>query len=40
MHHKSLNIFIQRRRSKFFSINDFNSAGGWKDFFDGVSSLG
>ena len=40
MHHKSLNILIQRRLSKFFSIDDFDSAGSWKSFFGGVGSLG
>ena len=39
MHHKSLNILIQCRLSKFFLINDFNLAGGWKSFFNGISSL-
>ena len=39
MHYKSLNILIKRRLSKFFSINDFDLAGGWKSFFDGSSSL-
>ena len=39
MHHKSLNILIQRRLSKFFLIDDFDSAGSWKGFFDGVGSL-
>ena len=38
MHQKSLNIFIQRRFTNFFLINDFGSAGGWKSFFSGVSS--
>ena len=38
MHHKSLNIFIQCRLSKFFLIDDFNLAGSWKSFFDGVGS--
>ena len=38
MHHKSLNILIQCRFSKFFSINDFDSAGGWKGFFGDVCS--
>ena len=40
MHHKSLNIFIQRRLTKFFLINDFDLTGGWKGFFDSVGSLG
>ena len=40
MHFESLNIFIQYRLSKFFLINDFNSAGGWKGFFGGVRFLG
>ena len=40
MHHKSLNILIQRLLSKLLSINDFDSAGGWKGFFGGVGSLG
>ena len=40
MHHKSLNILIQYRLSKFFSINDFDSAGGWKGFFVGVGCPG
>ena len=40
MHYKSLNILIQRRLSKFLSIDDFDSAGSWKGFFDGVGSLG
>ena len=39
MYHKSLNILIQRRLSEFFSINDFDSAGGWKGFFGGISFL-
>ena len=39
MHYKSLNILIQRRLSKFLSINDFNSAGSWKGFFGSVGSL-
>ena len=38
MHRESLNILIQRRLSKFFSIDDFNSTGGWKGFFNGVGS--
>ena len=36
MHHKSLNILIQRRLSKFFLINDFDLAGGWKGFFGDI----
>ena len=40
MHYKSLSIFIQRHLSKFLSINDFDLAGGWKGFFNGVSSPG
>ena len=40
MHHKSLNIFIQRRFSKYLLINDFDLAGGFKGFFGGVGSLG
>ena len=39
MHHKNLNILIQHRLSKFFLIDNFNSAGGWKGFFGGVGSL-
>ena len=39
MHHKNLNILIQRRFSKFLLIDDFNLAGGWKGFFGSVSSL-
>ena len=39
MHHKSLNIFIQRRLSKFLLIDDFNLADNWKGFFDGIGSL-
>ena len=39
MHHKSLNILMQRRLSKFLLINDFNLAGGWKGFFGGIGSL-
>ena len=38
MHHKSLNILIQRRFSKFFSIDDFDLVGSWKGFFDNVGS--
>ena len=38
MHHESLNILIQCRLSKFFSINDFDLAGSWKGFFSGVGS--
>ena len=38
MHHKSLNILIQRRFSKFFLIDDFDLAGSWKGFFGGVGS--
>ena len=34
MHHKSLNILIQCRLSKFFLIYDFDLAGDWKGFFD------
>ena len=40
MHHKSLNILIQRRFSEFFLINNFDLAGGWKGFFGGIGSLG
>ena len=40
MHHKSLNILIQRRFSEFLSINDFDSADSWKGFFGGVGSPG
>ena len=40
MHHKSLNILIQRYFSKFLLINDFDLVGGWKGFFGDVSSLG
>ena len=40
MHYKSLNIFIQCRFSKFFLINDFELAGGWKGFFGGVGFPG
>ena len=40
MHHKSLNILIQCRLSKFLLINNFDLAGGWKGFFSGVGSLG
>ena len=40
MHHESLNILIQRRFSKFLSIDDFDSAGRWKGFFGGVGSSG
>ena len=39
MQHKSLNILIQYRFSKFFSINNFDLPVGWKRFFGGVSSL-
>ena len=38
MHHKSLNILIQRRLSKFLLINNFDSVGSWKNFFGGVGS--
>ena len=38
MHHQSLNILIQRRLSKFFLIDDFDLADGWKDFFGSVRS--
>ena len=38
MHHESLNILIQRRLNEFFSIDDFDSAGGCKHFFDGIGS--
>ena len=37
MHHKSLNILIQRRLNKFFSIDDFDLESSWKGFFDGIS---
>ena len=40
MRHKSLNILIQRRLSKFLLIDDFDLAGSWKGFFGGVSSPG
>ena len=40
MHHESLIILIQRRLSKFFSINDFDSVGSWKGFFGGVGFSG
>ena len=40
MHHESLKILIQRRLSKFFLINDFDLAGSWKGFFNGVGSPG
>ena len=36
MHHKSLNILIKRRLSKFLSIDDFDLADSWKGFFDGL----
>ena len=39
MHHKNLNILIQRRFSKFILINDFDSANSWKSFFGSVDSL-
>ena len=39
IYHKSLNILIQRRFSKFFLINDFDIAGDWKGFFGDVDSL-
>ena len=39
MHHESRNIPIQRRLSKFFSIDDFDLAGGWKGFFGSVGFL-
>ena len=29
MHYKNLNILIQRRLCKFFSVNKFDLAGGW-----------
>ena len=38
MDHKSLNILIQRRLSKFFLINDFDLVGDWKGFFGNVCS--
>ena len=38
MHYKRLNILIQCRFSKFFSIDDFDLAGCWKNFFVDVSS--
>ena len=40
MHHERLNIFMQRHLSKFLSIDDFDSAGGWKSFFGGIGSPG
>ena len=40
MHYKSLNILIQHRLSKFFSINDFDSAGSSKGFFGNIGFLG
>ena len=40
MNHKNLNILIQRRFSKFFSINYFDLAGSWKGFFGGIGSSG
>ena len=40
MQHESRNILIQRRLSKFLSIDDFDSAGSWKDFFGSISSSG
>ena len=40
MHHESLNILIQRRLSKFLSIDDFDSVDSWKGFFGGVGSPG
>ena len=40
MHHESLNILIQHRLSKFFSIDDFDLADSWKDFFGGIGSPG
>ena len=39
MPHKSLNILIQPRFSKFHSINDFDLTSGLKDFFGSVSFL-
>ena len=38
MDHKSLNILIQRRLSKLFSIDNFDLMGGWKGFFGSVST--
>ena len=38
MHHKGLNILIQRCLSKFFLIDDFDLAIGWKGFFGVVVS--
>ena len=40
MHHKSLDILIQHRLSKFFLVDDFDLAGGWKGFFGGIGSVG
>ena len=40
MHHKSLNILIQRRLSKIFLIDDFDLTSGWKGFFRAINSLG
>ena len=40
MYHKRLNIFIQCCLSEFLSINDFDSADGWKGFFSSVGFLG
>ena len=40
MHHKSLNILIQRRLSEFFLIDDFDLADSWKGFFGGVGFPG
>ena len=40
IHHKSLDILIQRRLSKFLLINDFDSVDDWKGFFDGIDFLG
>ena len=40
MYHKSLNILIQHRLSKFLSIDDFDLPGSWKGFFGGIDSSG
>ena len=39
MYHKSLNILISCRISKFLSISDFDLTGSWKSFFGNVGSL-
>ena len=40
MHYENLDVFIQRRFSKLFFINEFYLLGGGQSLFDGVGPSG